>query len=49
MLNQLTMRDYEKRIDKFDFTELVTKEAPADIARAVFTKVAQILVLMLCR
>ena len=38
MLNQLTIRDYQKRIEKFDFVELVMKETPADIARAVFMK-----------
>ena len=39
MLNQLTIRDYSKRIEKFDFQELVAKELPSDIARTVFVKV----------
>jgi hypothetical protein len=38
MLNQLTLRDYETRIQKFDFNELVLKEHAADIAKAVFQK-----------
>lgn len=38
MLNQLTLKDYQARIQKFDFVELVMKERPADIAKAVFQK-----------
>lgn len=38
MLNQLTIKDYQSRIKKFDFMELVMKETPADIAKAVFSK-----------
>ena len=39
MLNQLTIRDYERRIEKFDFGELVSKETPVDIVKVVFSKV----------
>jgi hypothetical protein len=39
MLNQLTIRDYEKRIEKFDFADLVAKESASDIAKAIFNKV----------
>ena len=39
MLNQLTMKDYERRMEKFDFEELIMKESQADIAKAVIIKV----------
>lgn len=39
MLNQLTLKDYEKRIRNFNFEELVAAEAMADIAKTVFQKV----------
>lgn len=35
----MTIRDYEKRIEKFQFDELIDKESPADIAKAVFQKI----------
>lgn len=38
MLNQITLKDYEQRIKRFDFLELVTKESAADIAKAIFSK-----------
>lgn len=40
MLNQLTIRDFDKRIQKFDFEELLKKESPAEIAKAVFNRVS---------
>ena len=39
LLNQLTIKDYDRRIDKFDFEQLVKTETASDVVKAVFSKV----------
>jgi hypothetical protein len=35
------LKDYEKRIERYDFTELVKEEDDVAIAKAVFHKVSK--------
>ena len=39
MMNQITLKDYEQRVTRFDFQKLVENERPEEIARAVIVKV----------
>lgn len=39
MLNMMTFKDYEKKLNSFNFDELVSQESAEDIAKPVFAKV----------